>query len=214
LVDGEKLRFDFSHDKPVSAAEMMQVERLVNEKIYSDLPVSATVMPLNEAKKLTGVRAVFGEKYPDPVRVIAIGTDDPRKGSTLDHSIEFCGGTHLKHTGEAGFMKIVGEENVSKGVRRLTAVTGRGAVEYIHKMETNLRAVSHSLSASADEAPKRIAALHEEIKSLKKRLQSGAGGKVDPSSAAAKLLAEAPALGSGKLIVGEISGASDEQLRG
>ena len=70
LVDGEKLRFDFSHDKPVTAAEMMQVERLVNEKIYSDLPVSATIMPLNEAKTLTGVRAVFGEKYPDPVRVI------------------------------------------------------------------------------------------------------------------------------------------------
>src|SRR5881394_3600168 len=111
-------------------------------------------------------------------------------------------------------MKIVGEENVSKGVRRLTAVTGRGAVEHIHKMEMNLRAVSNSLSTSPDEAPKRIAALQEEIKSLKKKLQSGAGAKVDPASAAAKLLAEAPALGSGKLIVGEISGANDEQLRG
>jgi alanyl-tRNA synthetase len=214
LVDGEKLRFDFSHDKPVTAAEMMQVERLVNEKIYSDLPVSATIMPLSDAKKLSGVRAVFGEKYPDPVRVIAVGVDDPRKGVTVENSIEFCGGTHLRHTGEAGFMKIVSEENVSKGVRRLTAVTGRGAVEFIHKMEMNLRGVSQALSASPDEAPKRIAALQEEIKSLKKKLASGVGAKVDPSQAAAKLLADAPALGNAKLIVGEIAGASDEQLRG
>src|SRR3954470_9738029 len=214
LVDGEKLRFDFSHDKPVTAAEMMQVERLVNEKIYSDLPVSATVMPLNDAKKLAGVRAVFGEKYPDPVRVIAIGVDDPRKGVTIDNSIEFCGGTHLRHTGEAGFMKIISEENVSKGVRRLTAVTGRGAVEFVHKMEMNLRGVSQALSSSPDEAPKRIAALQEEIKSLKKKLASGAGAKIDPATATAKLLAEAPTLGPGKLIVGEIQGASDDQLRG
>jgi alanyl-tRNA synthetase len=214
LVDGDKLRFDFSHDKPVTAAEMMQVERLVNEKIYSDLPVSATIMPLADAKKLSGVRAVFGEKYPDPVRVIAIGADDPRKGTTLDHSIEFCGGTHLKHTGEAGFMKIISEENVSKGVRRLTAVTGRGAVEHIHKMETNLRSVSQALSSSPDEVAKRVAALQDEIKQLKKKLQSGGGSKTDPAAAAAKLLAEAPAHGPAKLIVGEISGATDEQLRG
>jgi alanyl-tRNA synthetase len=193
---------------------MMQVERLVNEKIYSDLPVSATIMPLGEAKTLAGVRAVFGEKYPDPVRVIAIGVDDPRKGVTVENSIEFCGGTHLRHTGEAGFMKIVSEENVSKGVRRLTGVTGRGAVEFVHKMETNLRGVSQALSAAPDEAPKRIAALQEEIKSLKKKLASGAGARVDPSTAAAKLLAEAAALGGAKLIVGEIPGASDEQLRG
>ncbi|HEV8292290.1 MAG TPA: DHHA1 domain-containing protein, partial [Tepidisphaeraceae bacterium] len=165
-------------------------------------------------KKLFGVRAVFGEKYPDPVRVIAVGVDDPRKGVTVENSIEFCGGTHLRHTGEAGFMKIVSEENVSKGVRRLTAVTGRGAVEFIHKMEMNLRGVSQALSASPDEAPKRIAALQEEIKSLKKKLASGVGAKVDPSQAAAKLLADAPALGNAKLIVGEIAGASDEQLRG
>ena len=108
------------------------------------------------------------------MRVIAIGTDDPRKGVTIDNSIEFCGGTHLRHTGEAGFMKIVAEENVSKGVRRLTAVTGRGAVEFVHKMEMNLRGVSQALSSSPDEAPKRIAALQEEIKSLKKKLASGA----------------------------------------
>jgi alanyl-tRNA synthetase len=213
LVDGDKLRYDFSHEAQVNAGELQQIERLVNEKIYSDLPVSATVMPLTEAKKLAGVRAVFGEKYPDPVRVIAIGTENPVANSSLDHSIEFCGGTHLRHTGEAGFMKITGEEGVSKGVRRITAVTGRGAVEYVQHMEASLRAVSQSLSGPAEEAPKRIAALLDEIKQLKKKLQSGGGAAGDPLAVASKLIAEAPVLGPGKMIVGEIPGATDEQLR-
>ena len=214
LVDPDKLRFDFSHDKAVGSGEIQQVEKLVNEKIYGDLPVSATVMPLEEAKKLSGVRAVFGEKYPDPVRVIAIGTDDPRKSASVDNSIEFCGGTHLHHTGEAGFFKVIAEESVSKGVRRITAVTGRGALDHVQKLEGSLRQVSHSLSAPPEEAPKRIAALQDEIKTLKKKLASGtsAAGR-DPLSAAADLLAKAQPLGPGQLIVGEIPGASDEQLR-
>jgi alanyl-tRNA synthetase len=212
LVDAEKLRFDFSHDRPVSAEELALVERLVNEKLYADLPVSATVMALADAKQLAGVRAMFGEKYPDPVRVVAIGTDDPRKDTSAEHSIEFCGGTHLRHTGQAGFLKIVSEENVAKGVRRIVAVTGRGAVEHVQKMEANLRAVSMALSASPEDAAKRIATLQEEVKSLKKKLSSG-GGRIDPVAAAGKLLAEASALGPGKLVVGEIAGASDEQLR-
>ena len=89
----------------------------MNEKIYSNVPVSGTIMPLAEAKALSGVRAVFGEKYPDPVRVIAIGTTDPRKDASPQYSIEFCGGTHLSSTGQAGFFKVIGEEAVGKGVR-------------------------------------------------------------------------------------------------
>jgi len=213
LVDAEKLRFDFSHDRAVTAEELTTVERMVNEKIYSDLPVSATVMPLVEAKRIAGVRAVFGEKYPDPVRVVAIGTEDPRQRASVEHSIEFCGGTHLRHTGEAGFFKITGEESVSKGIRRVSAVTGRGAVEYVQKMEAGLRGVSQALSAPVDEVPKRIAALQEEVKQLKKKLTAGGGAKGDATAVAGKLLESAPALGPGKLVVGEIPGASDEQLR-
>ncbi|HEX2972703.1 MAG TPA: DHHA1 domain-containing protein, partial [Tepidisphaeraceae bacterium] len=213
LVDSEKLRFDFNHPQAMTAEEIAHVERLVNERIYADLPVSATVMPLAKAKQIPGVRAVFGEKYPDPVRVIAIGVDDPATSATAEHSIEFCGGTHLSRTGEAGFFKVISEEAVAKGIRRVTAVTGRAAVEHVQQMEQSLRAVSQSLSTPAEEAPKRIAALQDEIRTLKKKLQSGAGAKVDPVAAAAKLLADAPALGGGKLIVGEIPGATDEQLR-
>src|SRR5207244_6042056 len=123
LVDPDKTRFDFSHSKPLTGAEIMDVERLVNEKIYADLPVTPVVMPLAEAKKIPGVRAVFGEKYPDPVRVLLIGPEKPEQ-ATPEHSVEFCGGTHLNHTGETGFFKIVSQEAVGKGVRRLTAVTG------------------------------------------------------------------------------------------
>ena len=85
-------------------------------------------MPLAKAKKLPGVRAVFGEKYPDPVRVVMIGAETPEK-ATLDNSVEFCGGTHLPRTGQAGYFKIVVQEGVAKGVRRVTAVTGRAAVD-------------------------------------------------------------------------------------
>ena len=80
LVDAEKTRFDFAHDKPLTAEEIAEVERLVNEKIYADLPVTPMIMPLAEAKKIPGVRAVFGEKYPDPVRVLLIGADEPEEG--------------------------------------------------------------------------------------------------------------------------------------
>jgi len=217
LVDAEKLRFDFSHDKAVTPVELLQVERLVNERIYADVPVSATTMLLSQAKQLPGVRAVFGEKYPDPVRVIAIGTEDPRREATADMSIEFCGGTHLKHTGQAGFFKVVSEESVSKGVRRLTAVTGRAAVEHVQKMDGLLRDIQHSLNASIDDAPKRIAALRDEITTLKKKLASGAGAavtKIDPAAMASKLINDAADVGAGaKLIVAELPGVTDDQLR-
>ena len=215
LVDADKLRFDFTHDKAVSLVEQLQVERIVNERIYGNLPVSTTTMPLGQAKQLPGVRAVFGEKYPDPVRVVAIGTDDPRREATVDMSIEFCGGTHLRHTGQAGFFKIVAEESVSKGVRRLTAVTGRAAVEHVQRLDGLLRDVQQSLASSAEDAPKRIAALRDEIGALKKKLASGAAPapKIDPGAIAAKLLDSAPALGAGKLVVAELAGATDDQLR-
>ena len=91
-------------------------------------------MPLAEAKKLPGVRAVFGEKYPDPVRVAADRRREARARRRADMSVEFCGGTHLSHTGQAGFFKIVGQEHVAKGVRRVTAVTGQRAVDAVQEM--------------------------------------------------------------------------------
>src|SRR5437016_10987796 len=91
LVDAEKTRFDFTHDKPMTHDEIAEIERLVNDKIVADQPVTPITMPLAEAKQIAGVRAVFGEKYPDPVRVLLIGAATPQ-AATTEMSVEFCGG--------------------------------------------------------------------------------------------------------------------------
>ena len=150
LVDSEKTRFDFSHGQPIKEEELREIECLVNEKIYSDLPVHAQIMPLAEAKKIAGVRAVFGEKYPDPVRVLMIGTDDPAM-ATVENSVEFCGGTHLERTGGAGFFRIVSQEAVAKGVRRLTAVTGPAAVATVQRMGSVLSGLTSRLNCKPEE---------------------------------------------------------------
>jgi alanyl-tRNA synthetase len=210
LVDPEKTRFDFSHGEPLSAQQVGEVERLVNEKIYADLPVTAVYKPLEEANKLAGVRAVFGEKYPDPVRVLLVGCARV-EDATADHSVEFCGGTHLAHTGQAGFFKIVGQEAVGKGVRRLTAVTGPAAVHTVQQMAALLDDLSARFHCSAAELPARLAGLQEENKKLQQQLKKGASG--DLQSAADKLLAGAIDVNGAKVIVGELPASADEQMR-
>jgi alanyl-tRNA synthetase len=210
LVDAEKTRFDFSHDKPLSAEEIRQVEEIVNTQILRDLPVTATTMPLAEAKKIPGVRAVFGEKYPDPVRVVLIGAEKPGD-ATPQMSVEFCGGTHLSRTSQAGLFKIVSQENVAKGVRRVTAVTGRRAVDYVEEMADVLGDLTGRFNCSVAELPKRIESLQEEVKKLQKQLQKG--GATDLASAADKLLADAKDVKGAKLIVGELPGAPIDAMR-
>lgn len=155
LVDPDKTRFDFSYDKPLTAKEVAQVERLVNEKIYADLPVKPIVVPLAEAKKIPGVRAVFGEKYPDPVRVLLIGAEKP-EDVTPEHSVEFCGGTHLQHTGQAGFFKITSQEAVGKGVRRVIGVTGRRAVEEVQKLSSVVDELTGKFRCQPEDLPAQV----------------------------------------------------------
>src|SRR5450755_568600 len=167
-------------------------------------------MPLAEAKKIAGVRAVLSEKYPDPVRVLMIGATKPEE-ATAEQSVEFCGGTHLNHTGQAGFFKIVGQELVGKGVRRVTAVTGREAVATVQRMSSLLDNLSARFNCKPDEVPARIESMQEELKKLQTQLKKGAAG--DAASAADKLLAEAQDFGGVKLIVGEMPAAPTEQMR-
>lgn len=210
LVDATKTRFDFAHDQPLSPEQTAEVERLVNEKIQADLPVTPTEMSLDEAKKLPGVRAVFGEKYPDPVRVLLIGPKRPAE-ATLEHSIEFCGGTHLQHTGEAGFFKIVSQELVGKGVRRVTAVTGRGAVAEVQRLSGLLDELTGRFNCRPEDLPVRISALQDEVKKLQKQVQKGAA--TDLAGAADKLLASAAQVNGSTVIVGEMPAGPDDQLR-
>jgi alanyl-tRNA synthetase len=210
LVDPDKTRFDFTHDKALSPEEVAEVERLVNERIYADLPVTPVTMPLAEAKKIAGVRAVFGEKYPDPVRVLLIGPQKPREATT-EHSVEFCGGTHLAHTGQAGFFKVVSQEAVGKGVRRLTAVTGREAVAMVQRLSGVVEGLSARLNCKPEELPARVEALQDEVKKLQTQLRKGASS--DLAWAGDRLLADAADVGGAKVIVGEMPAAPVDQMR-
>jgi alanyl-tRNA synthetase len=210
LVDAEKTRFDFTHDKALTTEEITEVEKLVNERIYADWPVNARNLQLDEAKRIPGVRAIFGEKYPDPVRVLMIGVEDP-KDATPEHSVEFCGGTHVSHTGQIGFFKVISQEPVSKGVRRVTAVTGREAVAYVQRQSAVLDELSGRFNCKPEELPERVAALQEEIKKLQQQLKKGAA--TDLQGAADKLLASATEVNGAKLIIGEMPAGPEETMR-
>ncbi len=210
LVDAEKTRFDFTHDKPLSAEEIAEIERLVNEKIYADLTVTPVTMPLAEAKKIVGVRAVFGEKYPDPVRVLLIGPEKPEQ-ATLEDSVEFCGGTHLNHTGQAGFFKIVAQELVGKGVRRVVAVTGREAVATVQRLSSVVDNLASRFNCAPEDLPRRVEVLQEEVKKLQTQLRKGTAS--DLAGSGDKLLAGAVEANGAKIIVGEMPAAPVEQMR-
>jgi alanyl-tRNA synthetase len=130
LVDHEKTRFDFSHPKALTSAEVARIEELVNDWIQRDLPVDYEVVPQEEALKINGLRAVFGERYPDQVRVMSIGVPvaqlraNPDNPEWRQYSVEFCGGTHLRNTGAIEHFVIVAEEAVAKGIRRVVGMTG------------------------------------------------------------------------------------------
>ena len=137
IVDPSKLRFDFSHNKPVSPDELAKVEAIVSKVIADGLPVHAKEASLDAAKAINGLRAVFGETYPDPVRVVAVGAtvdqllSDPSNAKWADMSIEFCGGTHLSNSKEAHAFALVTEEGIAKGIRRIVGLTGDLAKEAI-----------------------------------------------------------------------------------
>ena len=167
-------------------------------------------MPLAEAKKVPGVRAVFGEKYPDPVRVLMIGAENPGD-VTHDNSVEFCGGTHVPRTGTIGYFKIVSQEGVAKGVRRITAVTGRGSLAQLQKISTVVDDLTGRFNCKLDDIPSRVESLQDEIKKLQKQIQKGTAG--DLNSAGDKLADAATVIGSSKLIVGEVPGGVVDQMR-
>jgi alanyl-tRNA synthetase len=201
LVDENKTRFDFSHDKPISPEELRAIEQHVNRTIALDRPVTAVVKPLAKAKELPGVRAVFGEKYPDPVRVVMIGSDSPDK-LTHDDSVEFCGGTHMPRTGLIGYFKILSQEGVAKGVRRITAVTGKPAYDEIQTRSAVVDELAGKFQCRVEELPARVEALQEQIKKLQDQIKKGASA--DLAAVVDRLIAEAPEVGGAKLITAQL----------
>jgi alanyl-tRNA synthetase len=180
LVAPDRLRFDFSHPKALTAEEIVQVESDVNAEIRANEPVVTRLMTPDEAVA-SGALALFGEKYGDEVRVLSMGRVEDNH-----YSVELCGGTHVSATGDIALFKIIGESAVSSGVRRIEALTGEGALAWLNQRDARLKEAAASLKASPDEVPARVAALVEsgrklerELADAKKALAMGGGGKAE-----------------------------------
>jgi alanyl-tRNA synthetase len=178
LVAPDRLRFDFAHPKPVSSEELIRVEDIANDIVLQNAPVTTRLMAVDDAIA-SGARALFGEKYGDEVRVVAMGDG----GNAMGWSVELCGGTHVRRTGDIGVISVVGESGVSAGVRRIEALTGRGARKNANSMIQIARTAAAELRAPLEEMPQRLAALLDERKRLereladaKKKLAMGGGG--------------------------------------
>ena len=159
--DGERTRFDFSHFSAMTAEEIAKVEAIVNEKIAEAIPVETAVMSVDEAKK-TGAMALFGEKYGEKVRVVSMG----------DFSKEFCGGTHVKNTGEISAFKIISESGVAAGVRRIEAITGDNVFAYYAKLEDELNQAAKVVKSTPANLVDRLEHLMAELKALQSENES------------------------------------------
>ncbi len=160
-VDGERLRFDFTHFAAMTAEELARVEAMVNEKIGENIPVVTEVMNIGEARK-TGAMALFGEKYGEEVRVVKMG----------DFSVELCGGTHVANTGSIGSFKILSENGVAAGVRRIEALTGNGVLQYYKNLENIIQEAAKTVKATPGNLVEKCGHLMAELKSLHAELES------------------------------------------
>ncbi|WP_040489339.1 alanine--tRNA ligase [Fulvimarina pelagi] len=169
LVAPERLRFDFSHPKPMDRAEIEAVERLANGIVRQNAPVETRLMAVDEAIE-SGAMALFGEKYGDEVRVVSMGTAQEGKKAGKPYSTELCGGTHVSATGEIGVVHVVGESAVGAGVRRIEALTGEAARDYLREQDQRVRKMAALLKASPEDALARLETVVEERRRLEREL--------------------------------------------
>ena len=199
LVDTEKTRFDFVHNTPVTDAEIIRVEQIVNAEIIANQATQARVMDIESAQK-TGAMMLFGEKYGDEVRVLDIGS-----------SRELCGGTHVSRTGDIGLFKVISESGVASGVRRIEASTGNGALKLIQTQQALLNLAADELKSPVSELPMKISQFIDNVKSLEKEL---ARLKSKLASAQGDDLADqAIEMGGFKLLAATLDGADANALR-
>src|SRR5690606_37286397 len=201
LVAPDRLRFDFSHYEAMKPEELAQVEKMVNEEIRRNVEAEVRVMPYDEAIA-SGAIAFFGDKYGDRVRVLRLG----------DFSTELCGGTHVRRSGDIGLFKIVSETGVAAGVRRIEAVTGQGALDFVAANERLLRNVAGLVRAGREEVADKVQqliersrALEREVQQLKAKLAAGGGSR--------DLLDEATEIGGVKVLAARVDGVDAKALR-
>ena len=197
LVDENKLRFDFSHTKPLTKEEITKIEDIVNKEALKNLEVKTELMKLDDALK-SGAMALFGEKYDDDVRVLTMGENS--------YSVELCGGTHVNRTGDIGFFVITNQSSVASGTRRIEALAGSKSIEHVKKLRDVNLSLQNSLNVSADELQEKVNSLIEENKKLKKSSKSKSAKKSVISS-------EMHEFGDWKLIVEQVDVEDTKDLR-
>ena len=197
LVDENKLRFDFSHTKPLTKEEITKIEDIVNKEALKNLEVKTELMKLDDALK-SGAMALFGEKYDDDVRVLTMGENS--------YSVELCGGTHVNRTGDIGFFVITNQSSVASGIRRIEALAGSKSIEHVKKLRDVNLSLQNSLNVSADALQEKVNSLIEENKKLKKSSKSKSAKKSVISS-------EMHEFGDWKLIVEQVDDEDTKDLR-
>jgi len=211
-VGPDYLRFDFTYPKALTAEELKKVEALVREKIIADLPLTCVVMPRAEAEKL-GAMALFGEKYGSEVRVVAIGAANERLLEEA-FSREFCGGTHCENTGQIGGFKIIKEESIAAGVRRITALTGTGLNACLEKASDIVDELSAMLKVPSEALVERVGQLIKDNKKLSKELKSAAKASgSDIMAEARQLLHKCEKINESSIIIGRLQNTHIEQAR-
>jgi alanyl-tRNA synthetase len=215
MVAPDRLRFDFSHTKPMSPTEVAEVEAIANAVIIENTPVETRLMGLEDAMQ-SGAMALFGEKYGDEVRVVSMGA--PREGSNKAWSVELCGGTHVARTGDIGLVHVVAESASAAGVRRLEALTGDGARAYLLAQEERVRELAAFLRTKPEDVVERVKQVVEERRQLERQLADakralalGGGGN---GAAAADPAQAIRTIGKVKMLARTVQGLNPKDLRG
>ena len=202
LVTYDKLRFDFSHLEAVKPEELAEIETLVNAHIRANTPVATRLMNIDDAKA-AGAMALFGEKYDDEVRVLSMGMDD--------FSIELCGGTHAQRTGDIGLLKISSESGIAAGIRRIEAVVGQAALDFVAREEATLTTIARALKGSTDNVGDKVEQLISRSRQLEKELDALKSKLA--SSAGSDLAGQAKDVNGVKVLAAELDGADVPALR-
>ena len=199
-VGPDRLRFDFSHFEPMTNGTIRRVEELVNAQIRANAPVQTQLMALDDAKQV-GAMALFGEKYEDEVRVVNMG----------EFSTELCGGTHAQRTGDIGFFKIISESGVAAGIRRIEAVAGQAAIEYMHQLGEQIDAAAELVKGDQFSIATRVRQFMERTRLLERELEA-AKSKL-AAQAGAGLLGQVMSINGQKVLVAELDGIDAKSLR-
>jgi alanyl-tRNA synthetase len=200
LVDPEHLRFDFAHYEPVSTAQLAEIEHLVNQQIRANASAETRVMSVDDALA-SGAMALFGEKYGDDVRVLSIG----------EFSVELCGGTHVEHAGDIGLLKITAENGIASGVRRIEAVTGEAAMQWVASNEHRLQRIAELVKGGRDDADAKVEQLLDRQRTLEKELKQLKSKMA--SSQGSDLASRAVEINGIKVLAARLDGADAQVLR-